>query len=74
MHVIKLLCSHPQLVTSTARGGMCDSIAINGNTIEAVGKYEALQNLILPGTEMMDAKGRTIMPGFNDSHIHLESG
>ena len=50
---------------------MCDSIAINGNTIEAVGKYEELKSLIQQGTEVIDAKGKTIMPGFNDSHIHI---
>jgi predicted amidohydrolase YtcJ len=51
--------------------GVCNSIAINGNTIEAVGKYEELKSLIQRGTEVIDAKGKTIMPGFNDSHIHI---
>lgn len=51
--------------------GKCDSIAINGNTIEAVGKYKALQRLIQPNTRVIDAKEKTIMPGFNDSHIHI---
>lgn len=51
--------------------GVCDSIAINGNVIEAVGKYETLKSLIHPGTQVVDAKGSTIMPGFNDSHIHI---
>lgn len=51
--------------------GTCDSIAINGNTIEAVGRYEALQKFIQPDTQVIDANGKTIMPGFNDSHIHI---
>jgi predicted amidohydrolase YtcJ len=48
-----------------------DAIAINGNTIEAIGTYEELKNLIQPGTQVIDALGNTLMPGFNDSHIHI---
>ena len=51
--------------------GTCDSIAINENIIEAVGKYEELKSLIHTTTQVIDAKGKTLMPGFNDSHIHI---
>ena len=49
----------------------CDTIVINGTTIEAVGKYEELKKLIKLDTTIIDAQGKTIMPGFNDSHIHI---
>lgn len=48
-----------------------DAIAINGNTIEAIGKYDDLKSLIQHGTQVLDAAGKTLMPGFNDSHIHI---
>ena len=48
-----------------------DAIAINGNTIEAIGRYQELKSLIQPGTQVIDAGGKTLMPGFNDSHIHI---
>jgi len=48
-----------------------DAIAINKNKIEAVGKFEELQSLINPNTEIINAQGKTLMPGFNDSHIHI---
>lgn len=48
-----------------------DTIVIEDNIIEAVGKYEELKNLIQPDTIIIDAEGKTIMPGFNDSHIHI---
>ena len=48
-----------------------DAIAINGNVIEAVGTYEELKSLIQPETQVIDAAGKVIMPGFNDSHIHI---
>ena len=48
-----------------------DTIVINGTTIESVGKYEELKKLIKLDTTIIDAQGKTIMPGFNDSHIHI---
>lgn len=67
IHNVNIISFHDDFTND----GMYDGIAINGNTIEAVGKYEALKSLIQPDTEVIDGKGKTIMPGFNDSHIHI---
>ena len=48
-----------------------DTILINENIISAVGKYEDLKVFIKSDTQIIDAAGKTIMPGFNDSHIHI---
>ena len=32
---------------------------------------DALQSFADSGIPMLDAKGKTVMPGFNDSHIHI---
>ena len=48
-----------------------DTLAISGNKIEAVGKWEFLQPLIGPQTEVLDGRGKTLLPGFNDTHIHI---
>jgi predicted amidohydrolase YtcJ len=48
-----------------------DAIAIKENKISAVGKFDELRLLIQPNTEIVDAQGKTLMPGFNDSHIHI---
>lgn len=48
-----------------------DTLVINGNVIEAVGKKQELEMLIEQDTAVIDANGKTIMPGFNDSHIHI---
>lgn len=48
-----------------------DTIAIEGSMIKAVGRWDELQPLVQPGTQVIDAGGRTLMPGFNDSHIHI---
>ncbi len=48
-----------------------DTIAVDGNIIRAIGKYDDLKSLIHPNTQVIDAAGKTLMPGFNDSHIHI---
>jgi hypothetical protein len=66
IHNANLLSFHDGFIN-----GNSDAIAINGNKIEAVGKFEELQPLIHPNTEIIDAHGKTLMPGFNDTHIHI---
>lgn len=51
--------------------GSADCIAVDGNIITAVGRYDELKNWIQPGTHVINAAGKTLMPGFNDSHIHI---
>jgi predicted amidohydrolase YtcJ len=53
------------------RNGSCDAIAFEGNLIKAVGRWDELKPLVQPGTLVIDAAGKTLMPGFNDSHIHI---
>ena len=49
----------------------CDSIAIDENKISVVGKFDELKSLIEGHTRLIDVQGKTVMPGFNDSHIHI---
>jgi predicted amidohydrolase YtcJ len=51
--------------------GSSDAIAIENNIIKAVGKFEELKSLINTNTKIINAEGKTLMPGFNDSHIHI---
>jgi predicted amidohydrolase YtcJ len=51
--------------------GSSDTIAIEGNTIKAIGRWDELKSLVHVGTTVIDAGGKTLMPGFNDSHIHI---
>ncbi len=48
-----------------------DAIFIEGNRVKAIGKYGELQPLVHSNVEMTDAGGKTLMPGFNDTHIHI---
>lgn len=49
-----------------------DAVAVGGGRILALGKAaEALKG---PKTEVIDAQGRTVIPGLFDSHIHTIGG
>ncbi|MFJ8852958.1 amidohydrolase [Streptomyces sp. NPDC102437] len=49
------------------------SLAVVGDRIAAVGHDEVLE-LIGPGTEVVDLRGKLLLPGFQDAHIHAVSG
>ena len=47
-----------------------DAIAIAGSRIVGVGTWADLKSLATPRTEVIDLGGQTIVPGFNDAHLH----
>ncbi len=51
-----------------------EAVAIAGNRIAAVGSTADLRRLAGPGTRLIDAAGHTVVPGFNDAHVHWLSG
>ena len=48
-----------------------EAIAIRGQRIVAVGSNAEVRARIGPATRVLDLAGRTVLPGFNDSHAHL---
>ena len=46
-------------------------IAISGNIITKVGTTKEIAALTNPKTNIIDAKGKSVLPGFTDSHLHL---
>lgn len=47
-----------------------DAFAVRGNRILAVGAVQDIQGLAGPATEVIDARGLTVTPGFIDAHSH----
>ncbi|MBA3271479.1 MAG: amidohydrolase family protein, partial [Acidobacteria bacterium] len=50
------------------------AVALSGNTILRVGTDAELAALRGPRTQVIDARGGTVAPGFNDSHVHFVDG
>lgn len=51
-----------------------EAIAVKGETIIHVGSSEEVRKMLADGTELIDAKGQMMVPGFNDSHVHFIDG
>ncbi len=47
------------------------AIVVSGNLITRVGPHEQVRRLISDRTEVVDAEGNAVLPGFTDSHVHL---
>lgn len=49
-----------------------EAVAIKGEKVIAVGTSKEISGLIKKGvTRVIDAKGRLVIPGFNDAHVHF---
>ncbi len=53
---------------------VAEAVAIQGERILAVGTSAEIRTLAGPGTRVVDAGKRSLLPGFNDSHVHFLSG
>jgi predicted amidohydrolase YtcJ len=49
------------------------AVAVRHGRIVAVGSDDDVGDLIGPGTEAIDLKGRMLLPGFQDAHVHPPS-
>jgi predicted amidohydrolase YtcJ len=50
-----------------------EAVAIRAGQVIAVGRERDVLPLAGRGTDLIDARGATVLPGVNDSHIHLNS-
>jgi predicted amidohydrolase YtcJ len=50
------------------------AVAIKEDTIVQVGNNQDIQSLISDTTTVTDLKGKMMLPGFHDTHVHLISG
>ena len=50
------------------------ALAVSGNHILAVGSEAEIDAYSGPDTHVIDAKGATVLPGFNEAHMHIFGG
>ena len=58
------------VITVNAKDEIAQAVGVKGNKIVFVGTNEEIDRLIDEKTQVIDLKGRTLMPGINDSHYH----
>jgi len=60
--------------TSDKSNGRASAFAVKDSKFIAVGNTEAILSMAGDSTNIIDANGNTVVPGFIDSHTHLSSG
>ncbi|MCB1340471.1 MAG: amidohydrolase [Pseudooceanicola sp.] len=50
------------------------ALAVAGGRVLALGSDAEMRALAGQGAEVLDARGRLLLPGFHDTHIHLQDG
>ncbi|MFO8065374.1 MAG: amidohydrolase [Spirochaetia bacterium] len=59
------------VLTMDEHGSEAEAVLVRGNRIAAVGSKAKVSAEAGPHAEHIDLAGRTLIPGFNDNHIHL---
>ena len=62
------------VVWAGGEGDPYESLAIREGRIVAVGDSDEVERWIGPDTRTIDLRGRAVVPGFIDSHVHFLSG
>src|SRR6266704_1816840 len=66
-----ILIENAKVITLDAKRPSAEAIAIAGDTIIVVGARRELEAMRKPDTKVIDAQGRSVIPGLNDSHTHF---
>ncbi len=69
-----LVLVHGKIWTENPKQPEVEAVAIQGNRIMGVGDSESILKLAGPNTKVVDLKGRRVVPGFNDAHVHFYMG
>ncbi len=67
----ELVLINGKIVTVDPEDSIAEAVAVKFSRIMAVGSNEEIGNLIGSDTRVIDLHGRTVLPGFIDSHCHM---
>src|SRR4051812_48154051 len=69
-----LIIRDAHIVTVDSNFSTATAAAIQGGRFIAVGSDAEVLKTRGPNTRVADLHGQTVLPGFNDTHVHLTSG
>ena len=69
-----LIVTHANIYTVDRRHPRAEAVAVIGERIVAVGSRAEIDSWRGAATRVIDARGRLLLPGFNDSHVHFTDG
>jgi hypothetical protein len=65
---------HAKVFTGDAQNPYAEAVAIRGDKIVAVGSFAEVEKSVSAKAERVDLEGRSLFPGFIDSHSHSIDG
>ena len=68
---MKTIFFNGNIITMDKNQPYVDSMIVEEHKFIFAGKYNDAMKLIGQKDEMVDLNGKTVVPGFNDSHVHL---
>jgi predicted amidohydrolase YtcJ len=69
-----LVLLNGRIWTENPRQPEAEAIAIDHGRVAAVGSSADMRKLAGPNCQVIDLRGRRVVPGFNDAHVHFLSG
>ncbi len=73
MLVADLILKNANVITIDPRQPSANLVAIKNGKILLVAGSEELESVRGVGTQVIDCRGKTVVPGFNDAHCHVIS-
>ena len=70
----EMIVVNAKVLTMNPLKPRAEAVALGGGKVLAVGTRAEVEALAGPGAQVIDAKGRTVLPGFVESHLHLVLG
>jgi len=69
-----LILTNATVLTTDAKNSQAEAVAVYGGKIGAVGSASDIDGLADRRTKVIDLKGRTVLPGLTDPHVHFADG
>src|SRR5687768_16661932 len=69
-----LVLQDGRIATMDTARSWASALAVRDGRIAAVGTDDAVQALVGPRTRVIELRGRTVTPGFQDAHVHPVHG
>ena len=74
LFAIDTVLIHGHIYTGNPKAPWAQALAIAGTRIDAVGTDDEILSRKSAKTEVIDLRGRTVVPGFSDDHTHMWFG
>ncbi len=73
MPVADLILKNASVITVDPAQPSAELVAVKSDRILFVGGNDSLESVRGPGSRVIDCRGKTLVPGFNDAHYHVFS-